>query len=395
MRLFALCLFLGAVSAEAPFAGYPASGWRPQGAQFRLPTEYGAPLVQQKVEVEISKEQVAHAAQVVEANTEAVLSNEYLPQTTTDQPELNPIQVQGLPDNQFQDFQRSNYKQRFNQQQQPIFPLSGQLRAVPNNNRQFGRQEQAKPVQTYGVPDQDEYNSDNQPENQYQGFQQTSRTNPATEQAQQRQPLFPQNGQLRVQPAAKNFQFGRQEQAQPAQTYGVPDQDDNESDDQDLPENQYQGFQQTSKVNPAPQQPFFPVSGQLRALPANNFQFGRQEQAQPTQSYGAPDKDQDLPEEPEPTSVPDSDNDDENDNQKEQDPAGDRPVVAIANSFSGQYYVLGPDSTLQRVMYATSESDDDRRNMGFTAQLRYSQVEPIRGPVYAYNEQGQLVRIYK
>lgn len=85
MRLFVLCLFLGAVSAEAPFAGYPASGWRPQGAQFRLPTEYGAPLVQQKVEVEISKEQVAHAAQVVEATTDEFVSNEYLPPTTTDQ----------------------------------------------------------------------------------------------------------------------------------------------------------------------------------------------------------------------------------------------------------------------------------------------------------------------
>lgn len=394
MRLFLLCLFLGAVSAEAPFAGYPASGWRPQGTQFRLPTEYGAPLVEQKVEVEISKENIAHAAQVVEAATEESSSNEYLPPTTTDQPELDPIRVQGLPDDQFRDFQRSNLqqKQRSNQQQ----PRSGQLRAVPNKNFQFGRQEQGPPAQTYGVPDEDEHNSHNQPENQYQGFQQSSRTNPATEQ-QQQQTFFLQNGQLRSLPAARNFQFSRQEQARPAQTYGVPDQDDNKSDDQDLPENQYQGFQQPSKFNQSPQQL---LSGQLRAIPAKNVQFGRQEQAQPTQSYGVPDEDetdsgnQDLPEEPNPTNVPDSNNDDE-DNQKEQDPTSGRPVIAIANSFSGQYYVLGQDNTLQRIMYATSQSDDDRRNMGFSAQLRYSQVEPIRGPVYAYNEQGQLVRIYK
>lgn len=43
----------------------------------------------------------------------------------------------------------------------------------------------------------------------------------------------------------------------------------------------------------------------------------------------------------------------------------------------------------------TSQTEDDRRNNGFTAQLRYSPVEPIKDPVYGYNEQGQLVRIYK
>lgn len=89
MRLFVLCLFLGAVTAEAPFAGYAPSGWRPQGAQFRLPTEYGAPIVEQKEDVQITKEKVAFAAQVVESTvettTEQILSNEYLPPTTTEQ----------------------------------------------------------------------------------------------------------------------------------------------------------------------------------------------------------------------------------------------------------------------------------------------------------------------
>lgn len=37
-----LALFVAAVAAEAPYA---ASGWRPEGAPFRLPTEYAAPLV--------------------------------------------------------------------------------------------------------------------------------------------------------------------------------------------------------------------------------------------------------------------------------------------------------------------------------------------------------------
>lgn len=376
MRLFVLCLFLGAVTAEAPFAGYAPSGWRPQGAQFRLPTEYGAPIVEQKEDVQITKEKVAFAAQVVESTvettTEQILSNEYLPPTTTEQPELDPIRVQGLPESQFRDFQK---------QTQPSISVNGQLRLSPSRNIQFGRQQQAQPVRTYGAPEQDDNNSDIQ-------------NIPETHQDRQL-PLFPQNGQLRANPA-KNVQFSRQEQPQPAQTYGVPDQDDS-----NLPEEQYQDAQQSFGANQAPQQPFIALSGQLRAFPINNFKFGRQEQAQPTQTYGAPaDKDgeessnEDLPEDPEPTEVPISDNDEAGD-QDEQTPNDGRMVIAVANSFAGQYYVLGPDNNLQRVMYATSQSDDDRRNKGFTAQLRYSQVEPIRGPVYAYNEQGQLVRIYK
>nr|XP_019548268.2 RNA polymerase II degradation factor 1-like [Aedes albopictus]XP_029713365.1 RNA polymerase II degradation factor 1-like [Aedes albopictus] len=378
MKLFVLCLFLGAVAAEAPFAGYAPSGWRPQGAQFRLPTEYGAPVVEQKQEVEVTKEKVAFAAQVVETSvettTEQLLSNEYLPPaTTTEQPELDPIRVQGLPQSQFRDFQK---------QPQPSFAVNGQLRVSPSSNFKFGRQEQAQPAAAYGVPEQDANDSDAQdlPENQ---------------QIPQQLPLFPQNGRLRA-TQNQNFQFGRQEQAQPAQTYGVPDQHDNDSNN---PEEQYPDPRQASGANQAPQQPIFAFNGQLRAFPANQFKFGRQEQAQPTQTYGTPgDKDaeesgsEDLPEEPEPTDAPSSDSD----NSVNQDPNGDgRTVIAVANSFAGQYYVLGPDNNLQRVMYATSQSDDDRRNMGFTAQLRYSQVEPIRGPVYAYNEQGQLVRIYK
>ncbi|XP_062554415.1 uncharacterized protein LOC134219636 [Armigeres subalbatus] len=394
MRLFVLCLLLGAATAEAPFSGYPASGWRPQGAQFRLPTEYGAPLVQQQKNFEVTKERVDLAAQIVETTaettTEQVLNNEYLPPTTTEQPTADPINVQGLPEGQFRDFQKQT-KSRFS--------VNGQLRISPNKF-QFSRQEQAQPAQTYGAPEQ--YDSDSDDQN-LQSTQTNSNENPAAQQPWQL-PLFPQNGQLRTNPS-RNFQFGRQEQAQPQQTYGAPDNDDDVSDNANLPEEQYQDFQKTSGAKQAtqPQPPIFALSGQLRAFPSNgNFQFGRQTQAQPSQTYGIPDKDngnsdkEDLPEEPEPTNVPSSDNDDEDDNLGEQTPNDDgRTVVAIANSLSGQYYVLGPDSNLQRVMYATSQSEDDRRNMGFTAQLRYSQVEPIRGPVYAYNEQGQLVRIYK
>ncbi|XP_053688688.1 uncharacterized protein LOC128737936 [Sabethes cyaneus] len=279
MKFFAFCLLLGAVSAEAPFSGYAPSGWRPQGAQFRLPTEYGAPVVQQAVDVEVTKENIAYAGQLVETTTEQNLPNEYLPPTTTVQPELDPIRVQGLPDNQFKSFQQTNTQQGVRANLQGRF-------------------------------------------------------NPAVKssQVQQPQPIFPLNGQLRVLPA-NNFVFGRQQKVEsPAQTYGVPDAGSDE------PETSEQ------------------------------------------------------PEETQPTEQPDTD---EDDNQSDSNPDNDRPVIAVSNAFSGQYYILGQDNNLQRVVYSTSQSEDDRRQMGFSAQLRYSPVEPIKGPVYAYNQQGQLIRIYK
>lgn len=78
-----------------------------------------------------------------------------------------------------------------------------------------------------------------------------------------------------------------------------------------------------------------------------------------------------------------------------EDPATEEPVIAIANAgTNGQYYILDKENTLQRVVYTTTQTEDDRRHDGFTAQLRYESVEPIRDPVYAYGAQGQLVRIY-
>lgn len=65
------------VAAEAP---YPASGWRPEGAQFRLPTEYGAPLLllqpkPRRVEVQITRENVQFAGRQI--------AQEQVPVTTT------------------------------------------------------------------------------------------------------------------------------------------------------------------------------------------------------------------------------------------------------------------------------------------------------------------------
>lgn len=53
-------------------------------------------------------------------------------------------------------------------------------------------------------------------------------------------------------------------------------------------------------------------------------------------------------------------------------------------SFSqqGTYYIYHPSGLLQRIAYATK---NDNANMGFTAQLRYQDVEPITDPIYTYD----------
>uniref|UniRef100_A0A182IWI2 DUF4794 domain-containing protein n=1 Tax=Anopheles atroparvus TaxID=41427 RepID=A0A182IWI2_ANOAO len=281
-----LVLLVATVAAQ-----YPASGWRPEGAQFRLPAEYGAPLLvfqpqPQRVQVQITRENVRFAGQQVaeeQPSTTTVepvtQSNQYIPPatTTTEQPELDPLKVQGLPSDQTKDFQqRANLRQQSaaNRQlpthfgQRQFFPISGQLRALPPVGANVFQQQVVQP------------------------------------QAEQ--------------PAQQQI---------PAETYGPPEQE--------------------------PEQP--------EELPATTEQ----------------------------TSVQQEDGEDEYDG----DDNG--PVVAVSNAFSGQYYILAPDNTLQRVIYSTMQTDEDRLVNGFSAQLKYAPVDPIRDPVYTYNEQGQLIRIYK
>lgn len=130
--------------------------------------------------------------------------------------------------------------------------------------------------------------------------------------------------------------------------------------------------------------------GQLRRIPARFQQqrFARIEE-QPKDIYGAP---------PAPTTTVDPEAEqvtEEFVNEREvEEVEGENvdPSIAVANS--GQYYVLAPDNTLQKVTFYTRQTEEDRRNNGFTAELRYAPVQPIREPIYAYNEQGQLVQVY-
>lgn len=199
-------------------------------------------------------------------------------------------------------------------------------------------------------------------------------------------------------------QLGETTTDQPSNEYlppgGEGEQEDeaaaNDNEDQDpLSVQGLPNRDQARNFNNRPQQPSQNQrNGQFRRVPArfqaaNQFnqrqpafrpQFGRIEQEQPPQQYGPPPT-------TEAAAVPDVE-DQPSDEEVEDQP----PTIAVANA--GQYYILSPENTLQRVMFLTTQTEDDRKTNGYTAQLKYAPVEPIRDPVYAYNDQGQLVRVY-
>lgn len=368
--IFGLCYGEAPVFGGAP---YPASGWKPDGASFKLPTEYGAPVQQPHAsEIEITQENVVYAGMLGETTTVATPSNTYLPPdndvTTTELPEEQPedqtdfITVQGLPKPQAAQYQvRADFRLPQRQQQFRQQPQQQQFRQQPQ--QQFRQQQQQVRSNLRQAPQQSQFRGNlrqaPQPQQQQQGFNQ--RPNEFAE-------FIPQN-----QAAPVNRQFSPSGRLQ-------------------APQRQQQNF------NYRPQQ-----------------QFGRLELTPPATSYGVPQTQYGPPQQeavlPPTTTVNPAEDSGEDESQEPQEPPQEGqtedydesneggPVVAISNASDnasrGQYYILAPDNTLQKVVFMTSQTEEDRRNNGFSAQLKYSPVTPIRDPIYAYNEQGQLVRIYR
>ena len=142
----------------------------------------------------------------------------------------------------------------------------------------------------------------------------------------------------------------------------------------------------------APQ--FAPASEQLQER-----QFGQQKQVQevddpkndaqqlPAQEYGPPQTNNNVPiarqpqpEIPENTEPEQSQDDSDNEEDPEE---SDVPALAVSNVEStgnlvqetqegqiGQYYILLPDNSLQKVRFATKQTVEDREINGFSAQLR-------------------------
>jgi hypothetical protein len=104
----------------------------------------------------------------------------------------------------------------------------------------------------------------------------------------------------------------------------------------------------------------------------------------PSRQYGPPPPTEVPQQLPPRVDIPDESSEEDSD---EDSKDGQRPVIAIANAVAngngnrnllaatqqgqfGQYYILLPDSSLQKVRYATGQTDDDRTLNGFSAQLK-------------------------
>ncbi|XP_073847874.1 uncharacterized protein [Musca autumnalis] len=61
----------------------------------------------------------------------------------------------------------------------------------------------------------------------------------------------------------------------------------------------------------------------------------------------------------------------------------------------GQYFVVNPDQSIQKVQFTTKQSEAEAKDNDFTAQLKYTKVGELHDPLYKYNAAGQLVRIVK
>lgn len=125
---------------------------------------------------------------------------------------------------------------------------------------------------------------------------------------------------------------------------------------------------------------FAPVNERLQER-----QFGQQQQIQtnedpkndaqqlPARAYGPPQPN-DFPVTRDDQEQPQNDADDNGEDEDE----SDEPAIAVSNVVSGdvvqgqvgQYYILLPDSSLQKVRFATKQTEEDREINGFSAQLR-------------------------
>lgn len=149
-------------------------------------------------------------------------------------------------------------------------------------------------------------------------------------------------------------------------------------------------FVETSRLQAIPHKSIFnekqqlPQFQKIRQFNSNpTFQRQQQQQQQNEHGYSYPY----------PAAVPPVHETVDESTPDDQEETTGTSVIAVANA-SGQYYILGKDNTLQRVMYRTAQTEDDVNSDGFTAQLHYTPVEPIRDPVYGYDDQGHLVRIF-
>lgn len=108
------------------------------------------------------------------------------------------------------------------------------------------------------------------------------------------------------------------------------------------------------------------------------------------------------PQDDEVTEAPKKNEENKDDDEDDDDDDDDEDVEAVENthvqlqppqpnSQEGIYYVLLQNGQLQRVQYATTVNNP--RNMAYSTQLRYENVQPISGPIYTFSPENQLYQV--
>ncbi|KAG7204926.1 hypothetical protein KM043_005315 [Ampulex compressa] len=229
---------------------------------------------------------------------------------------------------------------------------------------------------------------------------------------QQEQPApYPASGWRPAGPAFNLPQ--RQVQAAPQNQYGAPSAPEQQYGAPSAAQQQYgapSAAQQQFGAPNNPQQPFGSPSNpqQQFGAPSNpQQQFGAPSGPQqqygapsgPQQQYGAPafpQQEYGAPEENASTEFPNSTEEEEVStvagvNESESEPVNsvneledediDEQEQQSQQQQTGEYYVALPDGRLQRVRYVTRQ---DVEAMKYFAKIRAENVEPLRGPIYAY-----------
>ncbi|XP_076645822.1 uncharacterized protein LOC143355144 [Halictus rubicundus] len=178
-------------------------------------------------------------------------------------------------------------------------------------------------------------------------------------------------------PAAPQQQYGAP--AAPQQQYGAPA----------APQQQYGAPAAPQQQYGAPAAPQQQYGGP--AVPQR--QYGAP--AAPQQQYGAPVEPQQqygAPQEPTTTEVADTTEEEDvttvsSVTESESEPVNsvneldDEEVDEQQPQQSGEYYIALPDGRLQRVQYVSRQNVEA---MKYFAKIRAENVEPLRGPIYAY-----------
>lgn len=150
-------------------------------------------------------------------------------------------------------------------------------------------------------------------------------------------------------------------------------------------------FARQETAPPAPEAPAAPYppsgwkpSGQEFRLPARQQQIPSTVYGPPPASYGPP------PEYGPPDVPTTTEAESENVTTEVPDAEGNTESSRLTKARKterlqeekGVYYIYHPNGFLQKVIYSTK---NDLQNMAYTAQIRYTDVEPIRDPVFTYD----------